>query len=344
MGLVVREYIARKAPVGSKSLVLKFGLQVSAATVRAEMAALEEMGYLCHPHTSAGRLPTEEGYRYFVRRLVSDTRLPLDEQRTIEHQFHQARLDVDQWMQLAAAVLAHVSQSAAVVTPPHMRRSRFKHIELISTQGRLVLLVLVLGSGQVLQHMLTLAHPLSQDELSQAANHLNAVCEGLSAREMSAMLIQLPELEQEVCALLQEMMSRADASVANRVYRDGLSHLFEAPDLGPTDSIRRGIRLLEERSFLEDVLSSTLGSAEPIPNTGGGSVQVVIGGEGRWDELRDWSMVLARYGMADYAVGALGVLGPIRMPYGRVISAVRYVAGLMTGLMYQVYGYEPPAS
>jgi heat-inducible transcriptional repressor len=204
--------------------------------------------------------------------------------------------------------------------------------------------VLVLASGQVMQQMLTLAEPLSQEELSQTANRLNAFCGGLSAREIVATLAHMSELEREVGMLVQEMAARADARVASRVYRDGLSHLFESSDFDARETIQHGIRLLEERSFLEEVLSGALGTADPVPNTGGGSVQVVIGGEGRWEELRDWSMVLARYGLTDHAVGTVGVLGPTRMPYGRVISAVRYVAGLMTGLMYQVYGYEPPAS
>ncbi len=334
--------MARNLPVGSKTLVKEYGLKASPATVRAEMSVLEELGYLRHPHTSAGRVPSEEGYRYFVHRLIGETELPLEEQRTIRHQFHQTRLDVDQWMQLSAAVLAQISQSAAVVTAPQMRQSRFKHLELISTQGRLVLLVLVLGSGQVMQQMLALAEPLSQEELGQSANRLNTVCDGLSAREIGAILPRLPPMEREVGTLVQEMVARADDRLINRVYRDGLSNLLESPDFDTGDTILQGVRLLEERTLLEDVLSKVLSAVEPVPYSGMGSVQVVIGGEGRWDELRDWSMVLARYGLTDYAVGALGVLGPTRMPYARVISAVRYVAGLMSGLMYEVYGYDPP--
>ncbi len=342
LGLVVRNYIERKAPVGSKYLVQRYRLDTSSATVRAEMAVLEELGYLDHPHTSAGRIPTVDGYRYFVQRLVGETELPPHEQRMIRHQFHQARLDIEQWMQLAAAILARTSQNAAVVTAPHMRQSRFKHVELISTQGRLALLVLVLGSGQVTQQMLALAQSLSQEELSRAANRLNTVCNRLSAREIKVSLSQLSTLEQEVSALICEMMERADDRTANRVYRDGLSHLLESPDFGTSEAVSHGIRLLEERTFLEDVLANSLQATEPVLKTGGGSVQVVIAGEGRWEELRDWSMVLARYGLAGYAVGAIGVLGPTRMPYQRVISAVRYVAGLMTGLMHQVYGFESP--
>jgi heat-inducible transcriptional repressor len=342
LGLTVQEFIANKQPVGSQYLVVKFDLPMSSATVRSEMAALEELGYLDHPHTSAGRIPTEEGYRYFVQRLIGDTYLPVREQRMIRHQFHQTRLDIEQWMRLAAAVLARTARSAALVTAPHMHQSRFKHIELISTQGPVVLLVLVLGSGEVLQQMLTLAQSFFQEELSQSANRLNNACYGLSAREIEVAFSSLPVLEREVGLIIRDMMSRADERVASRVFQDGLSNLFELPDLERADTISQGIRLLEERTFLEEVLRRSLNMTQPSLDTGGETVRVLIAGEGRWEELKDWSMVLARYGLSGYAVGALGVFGPTHMHYGRAISAVRYVAGLMTELMRQLYGYESP--
>jgi heat-inducible transcriptional repressor len=342
LGLTVQEYIANKQPVGSKYLVEKYDLQMSSATVRSEMAELEELGYLDHPHTSAGRIPTEEGYRYFVQRLIGETYLPVREQRMIRHQFHQTRLDIEQWMRLAAAVLARTARSAALVTAPHMHQSRFKHVELISTQGPVVLLVLVLGSGEVLQQMLTLAQSFSQEELSVNANRLSNACQGLSARELDATLASLPVLEREIGAIIQDMMARADERVASRVFRDGLSNLFDLPDIERAGTVSQGIRLLEERTFLEEVLSRSLNMTQPFADAGGETVQVLIAGEGRWEELKDWSMVLARYGLSGYAIGALGVFGPTHMHYGRAISAVRYVAGLMTELMHQLYGYESP--
>ena len=342
LGLTVQEFIANKQPVGSQYLVEKFDLPMSSATVRAEMAALEEMGYLDHPHTSAGRIPTEEGYRYFVQRLIGETYLPVREQRMIRHQFHQTRLDIEQWMRLAAAVLARTARSAALVTAPHMHQSRFKHIELISTQGSVVLLVLVLGSGEVLQQMLTLAQSFSQEELSQSANLLNNACHGLSSREIAVAFSSLPVLEREIGLIIRELMSRADERVASRVFQDGLSNLFEVPDPERADTFSQGIRLLEERTFLEEVLRRSLNMTQPALDTGGETVQVLIAGEGRWEELKNWSMVLARYGLSGYAVGALGVFGPTHMHYGRAISAVRYVAGLMTELMRQLYSYESP--
>nr|NIV38779.1 HrcA family transcriptional regulator [Anaerolineae bacterium] len=142
LGLVVRDYVAHTAPVSSRALVENYGLQVSTATVRNELARLEELGYLTHPHTSAGRVPTHKGYRHFVERLLGEVELPLQERRTIVHQFHQARRDFEQWMPLAASVLARTGRGAALVTVPQATQSCYKHMRLISTQGRMVLLIL----------------------------------------------------------------------------------------------------------------------------------------------------------------------------------------------------------
>ena len=136
------------------------------------------MGYLRQPHTSAGRVPTEEGYRCFVSEMMNQAELPESVQNTISHQFHQARPGVEQWMHLAASVLAHQSQGASMVTAPRADKARFQHVELISTQGRQILMVLVMVGGEVSQQLLTLAEPVSQDRLSQTAARLNGVLTG----------------------------------------------------------------------------------------------------------------------------------------------------------------------
>ena len=141
LGLVVRTYVETGQAVSSKGLVEQYDLDVSSATVRNELAALDEMGYLVQLHTSAGRIPTEVGYRYFVQKLLGEFRLPVHEEQMIRHQFHQARLDLDQWMKLAAAILARTSLGASFVTAPRPRSNRFKHLQLISTQRRLVLMI-----------------------------------------------------------------------------------------------------------------------------------------------------------------------------------------------------------
>ncbi len=331
LSLIVREYIRQGEPIGSKYLTEKYELGVSPATVRNDMAVLEEYGYITAPHTSAGRVPTQEGYRYFVRRLLGETELPQAEQRTIRHQFHQVRLDVEQWMQLAATVLARTTRGASLVTPPHAVTSRFKHLELISVEGRLVLMVLVLHGGDVRQQMLTLAEPVAQEKLSNVATRLNSACANLTADGVRATVSRMPVLEREVGELAADIMEQADTQPIRTIYRDGLIALMD--ELDKSLGAQQALRVLEEESLLESILHE-LGLEI-------GGVQVVIGGEGKWEELSHCSMVLSRYGITGKAVGALGVLGPVRMHYGRAISAVRYMAGLMSDLMYEVYGEEP---
>ncbi len=331
LALVIRDYIEATQPVGSAHLVQKYDLDVSSATVRNELVALTELGYLRQPHTSAGRVPTEEGYRYFVRQLMGHTDLPPTTKQTIAHQFYQAGQDVDRWMRLAASVLAHQSQGASLVTAPHPEQALFKHLELIATYGRQVLMVLVLSGGDVRQQMLALAEPVAQERLSMAANTINSLCQGLDAYKLAELSVQLDVLEQEVLKLIGDEMRRSGDVLGGEVYRDGLTHVLAEPEFAEMEVARKAMRILEERSLLEDLLTRTVLTA----NVGG--VQVLIGGEGTWEELSDCSMVLARYGVPGIATGALGVLGPIRMAYGRTISTVRFVAGLLSDMVVDLH-------
>ncbi|MBM4464201.1 MAG: heat-inducible transcription repressor HrcA [Chloroflexi bacterium] len=333
LGLVIREYIATATPVSSKVIVEAYGLGISSATVRNEMARLEELGYLTHPHTSAGRVPTDQGYRYFVERLLGETELPLAERRMIRHQFHQARPEMDQWLKLSASVLAQAAQSAAWITAPSaITQCLFKHLELISIRDSLALAVLVLQGGTVKQRVLTLTRPLSQEELSRMATHLNEHFDGLTADEVTAQLMRLSALEAQVGELVAEIMGRSGEPARSEVYRNGLINILQQPEFAEGQSARQVFELLEESSFLETILVDVLAPAA-------GGVQVIIGGEGPWEELSDCSLVLSRYGVRRHATGNLGVLGPRRMPYGRAISAVRYVANLMSELIHELYGY-----
>lgn len=328
LALVIRDYIETAQPVGSQRLVDQYGLDYSSATVRNELLALTDLGYLRQPHTSAGRVPSEDGYRYFVRQLMGNIELPVNTKRTITHQFYQAGVDVDRWMRLAASVLAHQSQAASLVTAPHPEQARFKHLELINTRGRQVLMVLVLSNGEVLQQMLALAEPVSQEQLSAAAHSLNRTCQGLSVDGILALQAQTEALEQDVLRLIVDEMRRSSEALTGELYRDGLTHVLAEPEFGEIDVVRRALRVLEERPLLEDLLSRTVLSSGEM-----GGVQVLIGGEGNWEELKECSIVLARYGAPGLATGTLGVLGPMRMPYGRTISTVRFVAGLLTDLV-----------
>lgn len=333
LALIIHEYVEAAEPVGSKRLVDRYQLGVSSATVRNDMAGLTERGLLRQPHTSAGRVPTEAGYRYFVRRLLGDTDLPPEEKRQIRHQFHQAHSEVDEWPRLAAAVLANQSRAASLVTSPHPTQAQFKHLELIGTTGNQVLMVMVWEGGDVRQQVLTMAERFDQNTLSQTANQITDLCQGMYASQVAHRAKAFDDLAAEVAELVAETMARSDAATAGSIYRDGLENVVGQPEFSDADTLQHALRILEERSFVEDVLANAL---EPSVE----GVQVMIGGEGPWEEdLRACSIVVARYGRPGFATGALAVLGPTRMAYGRSISTVRYVAGLMSDMVQDAFAH-----
>lgn len=327
LALVIHDYTETAQPVGSQHLVDRYKLGLSPATVRNIMVDLTEVGYLRQPHISAGRIPTEEGYRYFVRQLMGQTELPANTRNTIVHQFYQAGHDVNRWMRLAASILAHQSQAASLVTAPRPEQARFKHLSLISTHGRQVLMVLVLSGGEVRQQMLTLAEPVSQEQLNLASEQLNNLCLEKDAEEIQTVGGTQKELEQDLMKLIREEMGRQKRSFSGEVFRDGLTNVLTEPEFAELEGARRALRMLEEQPLLDDLLTRT------VMNSDIDEVQVLIGGEGTWQELRDCSVVLARYGAPGLVTGALGVLGPTRMAYGRTVSAVRFVSGLLSDLV-----------
>lgn len=337
LGMVVREHVASAQPVGSKNLAEGHQLGVSPATIRNDLAALEKAGLLTHPHTSAGRVPTEKGYRYFVRHLVTDPHLPTSEQLTIRHQFHQAPQEMDQWLRLSTAVLARASHGAAVATGPRAVYSHFKHLELIAIRDATVLMVLVLQDGTVKQQLLNLAATATQNELSRLSNELNDHLAGASMERVTELAAGVTEdgaprlsaLAQEVALLVAEQMVRVDGQGSNPVYRDGLAQVLAAPEFAEGDNVRRIVQVFEQRAILEEVLNECRAISD---------VQVYIAGEGRFSELADISLVVSPYGVQDHATGVLGVIGPLRMAYGRNMGAVRYVSALMSEMVREIYG------
>jgi heat-inducible transcriptional repressor len=339
--LVIQEYIEHPEPVGvgSETLVRKYGLNVSSATVRNELAALEDLGYLMHWHTSAGRVPTDAGYRYFVENLMERTPLSPTEQRTIRHQFYQVRSELDQWIQLAGAVLARTAQNASVVTPPRAYQSRFKHLELIAIHDVMVLLVLVLNDGTIRQQTLTVETARSQEDLSRSAGRINergydapvSRIEEILLTERAQAASALDELEQQVLELIIKAMRQLDQQLNEQIHSDGLIEILSQPEFVQITRVRQVLELLQGGKGLGPLIPQALASE---------GVQVVIGGEHSRDEMREYSVVLSRYGIRGEVAGVLGVIGPTRMPYPRTISTVRYISTVMSDLLGALYGGE----
>ncbi|MDE2821857.1 MAG: heat-inducible transcriptional repressor HrcA [Chloroflexota bacterium] len=331
---IVQAYSEKPEPVGSRNLVENYQLNISSATVRNEMSRLEEMGYIAAPHTSAGRVPTAAGFRYFVRRLLQTRSLTRNEQSHISERVGTLHAGMEQWMRRTATLLARSVQSASIVTPPISQTNSFKHVELISIQGRLALMVLVLNSGSVHQRMLTLAEPVPQLQLAEAAKRVNEVCADFGARQVRLKSINLPMLEREVAELTAELIEHADNNQVRFIYRDGLSRMMES--FGDDEGAQQAIRILEEHTVLNALVNELLDRLPP-DDSDDVNVQVVIAGDDRYDDLSRLSMVLSRYGDPEKMSGAIGVLGPTHINYGRAISTVRYVSNLMTNVLSTLY-------
>jgi heat-inducible transcriptional repressor len=229
-------------------------------------------------------------------------------------------------MTLAASILAHQSQGVSIVTAPHARKAKYKHVELISTQGRQVLMVLVMMGGEVSQQFLTLAEPVSQERLSQTVIRLNGLLAGLAVDDIGALPVRSNLLDQDILTLIIQDMRRNADSISGEVYTDGLTNVLSEPEFKETEEARRALKMFGEPSTLKDLL-------DRITSGKVGGLQVLIGGEGVWEELRECSMIIARYGVPGMATGTLGVFGPMRMSYARTIPTVRFVAGLLSDLV-----------
>jgi heat-inducible transcriptional repressor len=243
---------------------------------------------------------------------------------------------MDQWLQLTAAVLAHTTRSASLVTAPHAEHSRLKHIQLIATHDTLVLMVLVLQDGSVYQEMLSVAEPVTQDRLSQLTNQLNDLFRNQTAQQVrSSAAFLSPGITgwpARVIDWVATRMEDVDVRTIDEIYQAGLANVLLQPEFEDVATFRRLVDMMEQRPRLELVLARTLSA---------NGVQIIIGGEQPFEEIYDVSMVLSPYGIRDRASGVLGVVGPTRMPYAHVVSTVRYVARMMDGLIDEVYGESP---
>jgi len=323
---VVEEYILTALPVPSDKIAGAYGLKVSPATVRNEMMELGELGLLTHPHTSAGRIPSDLGYRYYTDNLMPEISLSPMEQQMIRHQFHQVEAEVDEWGPLAAAVMAQVARTAALATRLHARENRIKRLELVSVQDDLALVVLILRSGGVRQRMLRLAQPVEREDLIRMANHLTAVLEGRTAFEASRAASGLSGLEQELALLAARLMEQGERSWSGGLFYEGIGFVSVEPEFVRTERLVSLMEALQRGMLLAPLLADALVS---------GGLKVVIGSENKAEELRDFSVVLKRYGLSDQAAGVVGVVGPTRMRYWRAVSLVRFMADLLDRLVME---------
>lgn len=322
------EYVESGRAVGSNKLIERYPLNVSSATVRNEMASLERLGYIHHPHTSAGRVPTDIGYRYYVEHFARGSTLPQSDQIMIRHQFRQVESQLESWLQLTASVLAEISGNVSMVTTPHATMSRLRHFELLSLQDRVALLILVTEESSINQAMIHFGNPVDQSDLSAAADRLNERLRNLSAPEVQDHVQEMTGLDQFIGLRVAHALAAAEAGERSAVHHEGIEYLVQQPEFSSSEELRPLLDLLRGGSILSALL----------PQLGeGGDVQIFIGNENVADELRSFGIVVASYGVGSKVTGLVGIVGPRRMQYDRSISSVRYMSQLVSDLVSDLY-------
>jgi heat-inducible transcriptional repressor len=333
---VIEEYVTTAQPVGSQALVERYGLGVSSATVRSILAELEAAGLLTHPHTSAGRMPTDAGYRFYVESIADTVPLPAVEQLMIRHQFGQVEFASEHWFRLAATTLAGLTRSAGLATPAKPSAAHVRRVDLVAVNERMASLILVLREGGIKQAVVSLdeADGVDQSTLNRVAGLLNERLTDATASRAEAILAGLVDedpiqhLARHVGDRIVRIVRDYDAASVEEVFSDGLLNVMEAPEFAQSDKLRQVFAALENRVYLGELVGSVAGS---------GSIHILIGAENPRAEMHDVSLVLAPYGRPGQAIGVVGVLGPTRMSYSQAIGTVRFVSGLMNELVDHLY-------
>ncbi len=327
---IVGDYIQTAVPVASQQIARRHRLRVSPATIRNDMAELEELGYISRPHASAGGVPADAAYRFYVERVSPRPRPSRRFEALVRGAIEPEAGDPEGWARGAAAVLSDAVLNVAIATTPRASHARIKQLQLVHLHDRRALLVLVMQEARLRQHIVPFAEPVSQDELTALAARLNATLAGLSAADVRRVWDAGrgdDGLADAVVAELTRLLDEEEREGLAHRYTEGLGHMLSQPEFQSAVSAREAVEVVEDDDALRGVLPALSEQA------GAGSVRVVIGGESHSQQLRPYSIVIARYGAPGQAMGVIGILGPTRMDYVRAISSVRYLADFLSGLV-----------
>ena len=324
---IVGQYIAKAKPVPSQSLADSYDLSVSPATIRNDMAHLEQEGYIFRPHTSAGSIPSDKGYRHYVESR-SNVKLPASEQLFISHLFYQIEHDIREWLNLATTLISKMVQNVAVITVPKLADCQFKHLELVALQDSLALLVLILHGAKLKQQLITFDKALSQSQLTVIANKLNAAYSGLNRLQILDKNNRLSATEQPVSDCISKIMQAEDETDHEETCLDGWHFILNQPEFSGSNQIATLIWLAENRNLLKTIIPKKLNGQE---------IQVIIGKENKTEAIQNYSVVIKKYSLPNKATGTIVVIGPTRMPYIRTISSINYISSMLKELMVELY-------
>ncbi len=335
---VLFEYTVTAEPVGSRQVARKYALGLSPATIRNTMADLEEMGYLAQPHTSAGRVPTDKAYRFYVDGLMGTTQLGRAEAIRLQRQMAGSRSEIDDLMESTSAQLSALSHYAAVILAPPLQQARLERLDLVPVAGDRALVVLATETGWGTSRILTLEEPASASELREVARVLTERFGGLTLQVIRTRLADTPPPTED------DRIERVAAALTRRIfgslwdrhlYIGGTMNILDQPEFADIAVMRALLRTFEEKRQLIELLTTRASASD--------GVQVVIGSEMPYQEMQETSLVAACYKYRDRVLGVLGVVGPRRMPYAKIVPLVDYAARLISRRLTRLAPAEPLA-
>jgi heat-inducible transcriptional repressor len=315
LATVVYEYIATAEPVASQALTQKYNLGVSSATVRNEMAELEAGGYLVQPHTSAGRVPSDAGYRMYVDQLMHPEQLAPDDRKRIRDELRDASRELDDIIEGTTRLLGRLSKNLAFVTKPVNETTTFKHIQLIWLSARTGVAIVVTSIGVSAQSLFELSTDVTPDDLTRLSNALNArlgnrTLREITERDVAAATQDLPLNDDLKSAVITALRS-AGSSESATLSASGAQNLLDQPEFHDLRKLRSILRIVEEQKTLYDLVADSMNREAPA---------VKIGHELGVEEMTDFSIVTVPYRFGQHAIGMLSILGPRRMPYARLVA------------------------
>lgn len=324
---IIRDFITTAEPVGSRTIAKKYDLGISSATIRNEMADLEELGYLQQPHTSAGRIPSDKAYRLYVDRIMMMKKIAQIEKNIIQKSLTEKIGELEQLISCTAKILSQVTKLTSVVISPQYRHNKLKHIQLIPIDNRSILLVIVLDSGIVKNAVLRVADEMSAEHLGKVSEMLNHRLQGLTVADISNKLIQSIKDEMQmfssiISVIMPTVMSTLEEIEDVHLYLDGLVNMLNLPEYNDIHKAREFISMLDQKDLLKDVLINAQDD-----------VSITIGKENKHENLQECSVITATYKLNGRTVGKIGVIGPTRMDYDNIVSVVDFMKNNLTQLL-----------
>ncbi len=331
---IIEDYIAMAEPVGSRNIAKNHDLGLSAATIRNEMADLEEMGYLEKPHTSAGRIPSEMGYRFYVDSLMKRYSLTMDEisglQRTMNHKYDQLEGVISE----ISDIISKVTHYPTVVAFPKESQSRVQSVKLILIEKMVALMVVVTDAGVVKNRKIRFSKEIDYTAIDAVSDFISKQLAGLSAADITpARLMLIYEAMGDYSELMKVIVSFVLECLnenTSRVYIGGASNILDNPEFNDIERAKEFFSFMDKRENVEKMLS--------LLDDGNDSISIKIGSENGVDEMRDTSIVVANYSVGDKLKGKIGIIGPTRMDYARVVSSLEVINGRLSEILNRMMG------